>query len=223
MASHLDLEEQEQLDQLKAFWKSYGNLITSIITLCLLAFAAWNGWNWWQRDQAGKAGAMYEELDRAAQAGDAEKVTRVFGDLKDRYARTTYAGQGALLAAKLQMDKGQAEPARAALNWAVDNASETEYRDIARLRLAGLQMDAKQFDEAVKTLDGIKGAEFAGLVADRRGDLALLQNKHDVAKEEFLKAYKSLDKTLDYRRLVEAKLASLGVAAPDTAASGVTQ
>jgi predicted negative regulator of RcsB-dependent stress response len=223
MASHLDLEEQEQLDQLKAFWKSYGNLITSIITLGLLAFAAWNGWNWWQRDQAGKAGAMYEELDRAAQAGDAEKVARVFGDLKDRYARTTYAGQGALLAAKLQLDKGQAEPARAALSWAVDNASETEYRDIARLRLAGLQMDAKQFDEAAKTLDGIKGAEFAGLVADRRGDLAVQQNKNDVAKEEFLKAYKSLDKTLDYRRLVEAKLASLGVAAPDTAASGVTQ
>ncbi len=223
MASHLDLEEQEQLDQLKAFWKSYGNLITSIITLGLLAFAAWNGWNWWQRDQAGKAGAMYEELDRAAQAGDAEKVARVFGDLKERYARTTYAGQGALLAAKLQMDKGQAEPARAALSWAVDNASETEYRDIARLRLAGLQMDAKQFDEAAKTLDGIKGAEFAGLVADRRGDLAVQQNKNDVAKEEFLKAYKSLDKTLDYRRLVEAKLASLGVAAPDTAASGVSQ
>jgi predicted negative regulator of RcsB-dependent stress response len=223
MASHLDLEEQEQLDQLKAFWKSYGNLITSIITLGLLAFAAWNGWNWWQRDQAGKAGAMYEELDRAAQAGDAEKVARVFGDLKDRYARTTYAGQGALLAAKLQLDKGQAEPARAALSWAVDNASETEYRDIARLRLAGLQMDAKQFDEAAKTLDGIKGAEFAGLVADRRGDLAVQQNKNDVAKEEFLKAYKSLDKTLDYRRLVEAKLASLGVAAPDTAASGVSQ
>ncbi len=223
MASHLDLEEQEQLDQLKAFWKSYGNLITSIITLGLLAFAAWNGWNWWQRDQAGKAGAMYEELDRAAQAGDAEKVARVFGDLKERYARTTYAGQGALLAAKLQMDKGQAEPARAALSWAVDNASETEYRDIARLRLAGLQMDAKQFDEAAKTLDGIKSAEFAGLVADRRGDLAVQQNKNDVAKEEFLKAYKSLDKTLDYRRLVEAKLASLGVAAPDTAASGVSQ
>lgn len=223
MASHLDLEEQEQLDQLKAFWKSYGNLITSIITLGLLAFAAWNGWNWWQRDQAGKAGAMYEELDRAAQAGDAEKVARVFGDLKERYARTTYAGQGALLAAKLQMDKGQAEPARAALSWAVDNASETEYRDIARLRLAGLQMDAKQFDEAAKTLEGIKGAEFAGLVADRRGDLAVQQNKNDVAKEEFLKAYKSLDKTLDYRRLVEAKLASLGVAAPDTAASGVSQ
>lgn len=223
MASHLDLEEQEQLDQLKAFWKSYGNLITSVITLGLLAFAAWNGWNWWQRDQAGKAGAMYEELDRAAQAGDVEKVARVFGDLKDRYARTTYAGQGALLAAKLQMDKGQAEPARAALSWAVDSASEGEYRDIARLRLAGLQMDAKQFDEAAKTLDGIKSAEFAGLVADRRGDLAVLQNKNDVAKEEFLKAYKSLDKTLDYRRLVEAKLASLGVAAPDTAASGVTQ
>ncbi|MFN5047431.1 YfgM family protein [Roseateles sp.] len=223
MASHLDLEEQEQLDQLKAFWKSYGNLITTVITLCLLAFAGWNGWNWWQREQAVKAGAMFEELDRAAQAGDVDKVGRAFSDLKERHPGTSYAAQGALLAAKLQLDKGQSEPARAALSWAVEKASETEYRDIARLRLAALQMDAKQYDEAVKTLDGVKGADFAALVADRRGDLALLQGKPDAAKAEFLKAYKGLDKGLDYRRLVEAKLATLGVAAPEDAASGAAR
>lgn len=221
MASHLDLEEQEQLDQLKAFWKSYGNLITWVVTLALLGFAGFNGWNYWQREQAAKAAAMYDELERAAQAGETDKAARVFADLKERFPRTTYAGQGALLAAKLQMDKGQAEPAREALSWAAEHASEDEYRDIARLRLAGLQAEAKQFDAAAKTLDGIKGADFAALVADRRGDLALLQSKPDVAKEEFLKAYKGLDKTLDYRRLVEAKLASLGVAAPEDAASGV--
>jgi predicted negative regulator of RcsB-dependent stress response len=53
MASALDLQEQEQLDNLKAFWNQYGNLITwTLLTLALLAgFAGWNGWNWYQRDQ----------------------------------------------------------------------------------------------------------------------------------------------------------------------------
>lgn len=223
MASHLDLEEQEQLEQLKAFWKRYGNLITWLLTLALAAYAGWNGWNYWQREQAVKAAAMFDELDRAAQAGEADKAGQIFADMKERFAGTTYTAQGALLAAKAQADQGQADKARASLAWAAESAGEPEYRDIARLRLAGLQLDAKQFDEATKTLDGVKSAEFAALVADRRGDLALLQSKPDQAKSEFLKAYAAMDKTLDYRRLIEAKLASLGVAAPDAAASGAAQ
>lgn len=223
MASHLDLEEQEQLDQLKAFWNSYGNLITWVLTLALAAYAGWVGWGWWQRDQAVKAAAMYDELDRAAQAGEVDKVTRVFADLKDRHPRTTYAAQAALLAAKLQADKGQADNARASLEWTAANANADEYRDLARLRLAGLQLDAKQYDEAAKTLDAVKSVDFAALVADRRGDLALLQGKPDVAKAEFQKAYAAMDKTLDYRRLVEVKLASLGVAVADDADKKVAQ
>lgn len=221
MASHLDLEEQEQLDQLKAFWKRYGNLITWLLTLALLAFAGWTGWDYWQREQALKASTMYDELDRAVKAGDAEKAGRVMGDLKERFPRTTYAAQAALLTAKVQLDKEQGDAARASLNWAAENAVETEYRDIARLRLAGLQADAKQYDEAVKSLDGVKGVEFAALVADRRGDLALLTGKADQAKAEYQKAFAAMDPKLEYRRVIEAKLASLGVAAPDEAASAV--
>ena len=212
MASHLDLEEQEQLDQLKAFWKRWGNLITWGLTLVLAGYAAWTGYGFWQRDQAAKAAAMYDELDRAVQAADATKAAAVFHDLKERFPRTTYAAQAALQAAKLQFDKGQIDDARASLSWAADNASEDEYRDIARLRLAGVQLDAKQFDEAGKTLDAIKSVDFAALVADRRGDLFTLQAKPELAKAEYQKAYAAMDKTLDYRKLIEAKLASLGVA-----------
>jgi predicted negative regulator of RcsB-dependent stress response len=218
MASHLDLEEQEQLDQLKAFWKQWGNLITWGLTLVLAAFAAWQGWNWYQRDQAAKAAAMYDELDRAAQASDADKVGTAFNDLKERFPRTSYAAQAALQAAKLQFDKGQADKARASLAWAADNASEDEYRELARLRLAGLMLDAKQYDEAAKTLDAVKSPDFAALVADRRGDLAMLQGKPELARAEYQKAFAAMDKTVDYRRLIEAKLASLGVAPAEDAA-----
>jgi len=224
MASHLDLEEQEQLEQLKAFWKRWGNAITWLLTLGLVAYAGWTGWNYWQRTEAAKAAAMFGELERAAQAGDLGKSVAVFGTLKQDYAGTGYAAQAALVTAKVQLDKDKAEDARATLAWAAGNAKGDAYRDLARLRLAALQMDAKQLDEAGKTLDAVKGADFAPLVADRRGDLALLQNKPDVARTEFKKAYDGLDKQLDYRRLLEVKLASLGVAVGgDEPAAGATQ
>ncbi len=214
MATHLDLEEQEQLDQLKAFWQQYGNLITWVLILVLGAFAAWNGWNWWQRDQGVKAGAMYDELDRAAQAGDADLAARIFADLKDRYGRTAYAQQGGLLAARVQFDKGQADAARASLTWVADNASEDEYKTVARLRLAGVLLDEKKYDEALKQLDGAGAKEFEALVADRRGDVLAAQGKRDDAKAAYQKAWQAMDAKVEYRRLIEAKLTALGAPPP---------
>ena len=211
MASHLDLEEQDQLDQLKAFWNRWGNLITWVLTAMLAAFAAFQGWNWYQRDQAAKASAMYEEFDRALNAQDLAKATAAANDLRTVYAKTAYAAQANLQVAKLQLDKSKADDARQSLSWVAEHGAEPPYRDLARLRLAGLQLDAKAYDEAAKTLDAIKSPEFAALAADRRGDALLLQDKRDAAKAEYQKALAGLDKTQDYRRIVEAKLATLGV------------
>lgn len=218
MATHLDLEEQEQLDQLKHFWSRWGNLITWVLILIFGGLAAWNGWNWYQRDQAVKASAMYDELDRAAKAGDADKAARVFDDLKARYGGTTYAAQGGLLAGKAAFDKSKLEAARGALGWVAENASEPEYQAIARLRLAGVLLDDKKYDEALRQLDGVKGAGFEALAADRRGDVLLAQGQRDAAKAAYRKAWDGMPATLDYRRLVEAKLTSLG-AAPEAPAA----
>ncbi len=210
MATHLDLEEQEQLDTLKAFWQQYGNLISTLLIIGFGSLAAWNGWQWWQREQAGKASAMYDELDRFAQAGDAAQAARVFADLKERYPRTAFAEQGGLLAAKTQAGKGDADGARASLAWVADNAAQDAYRTIARLRLAGLLADAKQYDEALKALDGADAGGFAALVADRRGDVLLAQGKRDDARAAFRKAWDAMAPEVEYRRLVEAKLTALG-------------
>ena len=225
MATQLDLQEQEQLDALKAFWKQYGNLITWLLILLLGAYAGWNGWNWWQRDQAMKASAMYDALEQAAQAGDADRASRAFADLKDRYPRTAFAPQAGLAAAKLQFDKGQADAARASLAWVADNAGEDELRTVARLRLAGMLAEAKQFDEALKQLDAAKAAGFEALVADRRGDVLSAAGRKDEAKAAYQAAWKAMDEKTEYRRLVDAKLTALGAApeAPASAASGAAQ
>lgn len=214
MATHLDLEEQEQLDQLKAFWKQYGNLITWTVILALAAFAAWNGWNLWQRDQAVKAGAMFDELEKAATAGEAGKADGIFKDMKERFPRTAFTQQGALLAAKVQFEKGQPDAAAATLGWLADNAGEAEYQTVARLRLAGLLADQKKYDEALKQLDAASAKEFEALVADRRGDVLLAMGKTEDAKAAYGKAWQAMDAKVEYRRLIDAKLTALGAAPP---------
>src|SRR4030095_3659448 len=117
MATHLDLEEQEQLDQLKHFWNTYGNLITWVVLLAAGAFVAWNGWQYFQRTKAAQAAALYDEVERSAQAGDLARVERSLADMKDRFAGTAYAQQAGLLAARTLQEKGKRDEARAALTW----------------------------------------------------------------------------------------------------------
>ncbi|MCY7317014.1 MAG: tetratricopeptide repeat protein [Rubrivivax sp.] len=222
MATNLDLQEQEQLDAVKAFWNKYGSLVTWALVLILGAFAAWNGWNYWQREQGFKAAAMFDELDRATLAGDVDRAGRVFNDLRSAYPGTAFAQQGGLLLAKLQFDKGQADAARASLNWVADNGVEAEMQTIARLRLAGLQSEAKQHDEALKTLDAATAPGFEGLVADRRGDVLLAQGKKIEAAAAYGVAFRALGDKVDYRRLVEAKLTALGVSAATGAAAAAS-
>jgi predicted negative regulator of RcsB-dependent stress response len=216
MATHLDLEEQEQLDQLKAFWKRYGNLITWLLIVVLGGFAAWNGWSWYQREQAAKSGAMFDQLDQAVQAGDVDQAGRVFADMKERYPRTAFTEQGGLLAAKLQAEKNKPDAALETLSWVGANASEAEYQTIAKLRAAGLLLDQKKYDEALKQLDGATAPEFVALVNDRRGDVLNAQGKKDEAKAAYTKAWQAMDSKVDYRRLIDAKLVALGAAPPET-------
>jgi predicted negative regulator of RcsB-dependent stress response len=213
MATSLDLQEQEQLDAVKAFWNRYGNLITWVLVLVLGGFAAWNGWQWLQRDQAAKAGAMYDEVDRAASAGDVDKATRAFADLRQRHGGTAWAAHGGLLAAKVQFEQGKADDARASLAWVAEHAKDAAIGTVARLRLAALQAEAKQYDEAMKTLEAAKAEGFEALVADRKGDVMMLQGRRDEARNAWTVAYAAMSDKVEYRRLVEAKLAALGAPA----------
>ncbi len=211
MATHLDLEEQEQLDQLKHFWNTYGTLITWVVLLAAGAFVAWNGWQYLQRDKAARAALLYDEVERSAQAGDAGRIERALADMKANFAGTAYAQQAGLLAAKTLYEKGNADASRAALAWVAKDAVDVGYQTVAKLRLAAELIEAKSYDEALKQLSGNVPKEFEALVADRKGDIHLAQGKRDEAKAEYLKAWKAFEPRTDYRRLVEIKLNAVGV------------
>lgn len=211
MANHLDLEEQEQLDQLKHFWNTWGMLISSILLVVAVGLAAWNGYQYWQTRQAIQATALYDAVEAAAMTGDESRLELAFTDMRSQYAGTTQAGQAGLLVAKTYVGKGNLDAAKSALVWVADHAADEGYKSLARLRLAGILMDQKAYDDALKQLASPFAVEYAAVVADRKGDVFAMQSKKQEAIAEYSRAYKDLPDNMEYRRLVEVKLNALGV------------
>ncbi|KQO14326.1 tetratricopeptide repeat protein [Acidovorax sp. Leaf78] len=222
MAKHLDLEEQEQLDQLKHFWNTWGTLISSVLLVVAGSLAAWQGYQYWQNRQATQAAALFDAVDVAARAGDQARLTQAFGDLKSKYAGTAQAAQAGLTLAKTAADAGNPDAAKEALGWVAEHASDEGLKAIAKLRLASVLMDQKNYDEALKLVTGSVPAEFDAVFADRRGDILVLQGKRAEAVAEYTKAYKGLEEGVEYRRLVEIKLGALGVAPQGVAVAAAT-
>jgi len=217
MASHLDLEEQEQLDELKHFWKRWGDLITWVLSVVLGSYAAWMGWQSYSAKQATQSAALYDTVERAAVTGDMALLDRSVADIKDKFASTSYAQQAALLAARLYQIKSRPNDAKAQLTWVIDQSSDEGYQSLARLRLAALLIEDKAFDEARKQLSAKSPAAFAPLMADRLGDVDMLQNQTAEAVKHYQQAWKGFEPNAEYRRLVAVKLAALGADPEDAA------
>ena len=205
-----DLEEQEQIATLKAWWNQYGNLVTWAVTAVLVVLAGWSAWKYYQRDQSSKGEMLYEEIVKAADAKDAAKLARAAEDIKDKFSGTPYAQMGALTAAKAAFEANDAKSAKAHLQWVVDHGRTEEFRAIARIRLAGLLLDEKAYDEGLKILTWDFPEQFAALVADRKGDLLVAQNKTDEARKAFQTALEKTEVKNPARQLIQLKLDALG-------------
>ena len=164
-----DHEEREQIDELKAWWARYGSAITAGLILGLLVIAGVQGWRWWNGKRAEDASVLYTAVSDAVRAKDAAKAKDAALSITDRYGSTAYAPRAALIYAKLLYDTGDRSGAKAQYQWVVDHAREDEVRAIGRYRLAQVQMDEKQYDAALATIDAVHPVSFDGLYADLRG------------------------------------------------------
>ena len=213
----LDLEEQEQLDQLKAFWQKYRNLITGMVTATLFAYAAYSGYQWWRNSQALEASKLYETMVGAIAKGDKDQTLRAADDLQKDYARTPYAPMSSLIAARIAADAGDNAKALDYLRWAAKNASNDGYLALAKLRLVSQlieQGSEKDFAEADQILKDKPVAGFEALWLERRGDWYLAQKKNAEAKASYQDAWKALDQAKEFpeeaRRLLKVKLDAVG-------------
>ena len=208
----LDLEEQEQLDELKQFWKQYGTLIITLAFLALAAFAGVRGWNYYQRGQSEQASALFGKLEEAVRKNDFAQIGSLGAEIVDKYGSTAYGPMAALLLAKSSYESGDAAATATRLQWAIDKARDDETAALARLRLAGIRLDAKKYDEALALLDAKHAPAFAPLYADLRGDVLAAQGKPAEARAAYTLALNKSLLNSNYRNVVQIKLDALGPA-----------
>jgi predicted negative regulator of RcsB-dependent stress response len=204
-----DLQEQEQLATFKAWWEKYGNFILTVVTLVLFAVAAYNGWRWYERNQASQAAGAYEQLLKALSARDAARAKELAGSIIEQYGRTVYAPMAALNAAKAYHEANDLNAAKAQLAWVIDKSGHEEFALIARVRLAGVLLDEKAYDEALKVIAGDVPASHAVAFADRRGDILVAQNKVEEARAAYRDALAKADAQHPLRALIQLKLDAL--------------
>jgi predicted negative regulator of RcsB-dependent stress response len=207
--STYDLEEQEQLAALKAWWKDRGGAVILGATVVLAAVAAWNAWGWYQRTQAAQAAALYDTLQKAARANDVKVARDTAGTILESFPRTAYAPLAALVSAKVQFQAGDLKTARAQLQWVVENSKHDEIRSIATLRLASALLDDGDPDAALKVLEAKPHASFEALYASQRGDIFAAQNKRSEARTAYRAAQEKTGPGA-LRETLRLKLESLG-------------
>jgi predicted negative regulator of RcsB-dependent stress response len=208
-----DLEEQEQLATLKAWWTENGGLVMTTVSLVLIVLAAWQGWNYYQRNQAAQASVLYDSVQKAARAGDLKQVRESAGAILEQYPRTAYAAMAALVSAKAHFQGGDLKTAHAQLAWVAENAKDEGMQDIARLRLANVMLDEKAYDDALKALDSKHAAAFDALYLATKGDVLVAQGKNADAGAAYRSALEKADaKDSGLRASIQLRLEALGAA-----------
>jgi predicted negative regulator of RcsB-dependent stress response len=206
-----DLEEQEQLAALKAWWKDNGTQVIASVVLVLAVLSGWLGWNYYQRSQAAQASALYDAVQKAAGAKDLKLVRESAGAVLEQFPRTTYAAMAALVSAKAHFQGGDLKTAHAQLAWVAENARDEALQDIARLRLASVMLDEKAHDDALKVLDAKHGAVFDAQFLATRGDVLFAQGKKAEAGSAYQAALDKTDaKDAEQRAAIQLRLDALG-------------
>jgi predicted negative regulator of RcsB-dependent stress response len=205
-----DLQEQEQLDDLKAWWQQYGKYVGAALSAVAVVLLVSIGWRWYQQNQSAQASVLYQAVSQAGRDNDVAKAKEPATQIEDHYASTAYAPRAAMIYAKLLHDAGDHAGARTQLQWAIDHSSEDELKSIARFRLAETLLDEKQYDQALATIDVKTDDAFAGIYADLRGDILSAAGKPVEAKAAYQLALSKIDPKSPYRGFVQVKYDALG-------------
>jgi predicted negative regulator of RcsB-dependent stress response len=206
----LDLEEQEQLQALKDWWHDNSNwILGSLLTLAVVV-GGWKGWGYYQTQQISESAHLYEGFVRQIDSHDAQRINDAAAAMRDKFHSTVYAARATLMAAQVNIQSGDASPAKTQLQWVIDNSSEPSLQDVAKLHFAALLLDERSYDEAVKWLESEHAASFDGLYADLKGDVLSAQGKIEAARSAYNIAYEKVGVSSAYRGLIEIKIDSLG-------------
>jgi predicted negative regulator of RcsB-dependent stress response len=208
----LDSHEQEQLEAMKAWWQDNRNWIVGVLLAAIVVVGGWRGWSYYQHKQGSEAATLFQQFSEQMGSDDAKRINDAAAAMMEKFSGSAYASRAALMAALENEQMKDAATAKTQLQWVIDNAGEEGLKDMARLRLAAVLLDEKNYAEALKQLEAEHMASFDGLYADLRGDILNAQGKKDEARSAYTLAFEKIDERSMYRNLIQIKLDALGVA-----------
>ncbi len=208
----LDVQEQEQVDAFKAWWKDNGKWLLIALVLAASGFAVTKGWQFYTTEKMADASTLYAELEKQLASNDPKRINDAEKAVIDKYGSTVYAPRAALLAAQVNIENKDVAHAKSQLEWVIKHADETGLQNVARLKLASVLLDEKNYADALKLLDAKHTESFMGLYADLKGDVLNAQGKAVEARAAYQLAFNKTDAQSKYRNLIQMKLDALGSA-----------
>lgn len=206
----IDLQEQEQLDALKAWWKDNRKWLTITLVVVLAGYAAFTVWKSYQGKQSAEAATLYAEVLKQVASNDPKRINDAVAVLVTKYSSTAYAPRAQLLAVQANVQAKDMTLAKSQLEWVIAKAVESGLQDTARLKLSSILLDEKKYDEAMKLLDATHSDAFVGLYSDLKGDVLAAQGKTEDARAAYKMAFDKIDSKSAYRNLIQLKLDGLG-------------
>ena len=207
-----DLEEQEKIDSLKSWWRSYGSLVTIILAAFVTGIAGVQLWNYYQKQKTEQAAELYDSVLQVQGSGDPKKIGDAAGLLMESFPSSGYASRAALISARASVDSGDLQTTKSRLQWTLDNSKEDELKDLVRFRLAGILADEKKYSEALGLLETKHGESFDGLYADLKGDILSTTGKIAEARAAYQTALSKMSVKGTYYNIVQMKLDALPAA-----------
>ncbi|HAU5636046.1 YfgM family protein [Citrobacter amalonaticus] len=181
--------ENDQVDAIKRFFAENGKALAVGVILGVGALIGWRYWNSHQTESARSASLSYQTVVSSLSAGKAEDLSAAEKFAADN--KNTYGALASMELAQQFVDQNQLEKAAAQLQQGLAATSDENLNAVITLRLARVQVQLKQADTALKTLESVKGEGWAAIVADLRGEALLSKGDKQGARSAWEAGVKS--------------------------------
>lgn len=203
MAEHIT--EEQQVEAIKTWWKENG---VAVIAGLLIGFGALFGWRYYndyKDQQAAEASSLYETMQQQLALNKADAAKAEADKLMTEYKGTAYAAMAALATAKQAAKMNNMDEARVSLQWVLDNGSQAQFQHMARLLLAAIMLNAKEYDAVLSLLAAAKAGGFVAAYEETKGDALLAKGDSEAAHQAYDKALQAEGLAAQQRKIIQAK------------------